>query len=69
MENLPWISLFICSILLVIDIYLKIRPNKKLVGYFVILRDGNEPPYIFLELSKSIEEIEKLDEVLIGVRK
>lgn len=69
MENLPWISLIACSVLLIIDIYLKIRPNKKLVGHFIILRDGTEPPYIFLELSKSVEEIEKMDEVLISVQK
>ena len=51
-----------------IDIFLYFKKRDNRAGRFIIVRDEDEPPYIFLELFKSIEEIENFDEVIVEVK-
>lgn len=51
-----------------IDVFLYFRKRNNRAGRFIIVRDEDEPPYIFLELFKSIEEIENFDEVIVEVK-
>ena len=51
-----------------IDVFLYFKKRNNRAGRFIIVRDEDEPPYIFLELFKSIEEIENFDEVIVEVK-
>lgn len=53
---------------LIVDLFLYFRKRNNRAGCFIIVRDEDEPPYIFLELFKSIEEIENFDEVIVEVK-
>lgn len=52
-----------------IDLFLYFRKKSNRAGRFIIVRDEDEPPYIFLELFKSVEEIENFDEVIVEVNR
>lgn len=60
--------IFAVFIRLIIDVFLYFRKRNNRSGRFIIVRDEDEPPYIFLELFKSIEEIENFDEVIVEVK-
>lgn len=53
---------------LIVDLFLYFRKRNNRAGRFIIVRDEDEPPYIFLELFKSIEEIENFNEVIVEVK-
>ena len=53
---------------LIVDLFLYFKKRNNRAGRFIIVRDEDEPPYIFLELFKSIEEIENFDEVIVEVK-
>lgn len=61
--------IFTVFIRLIIDVFLYFRKRNNRAGRFIIIRDEDEPPYIFLELFKSIEEIENFDEVIVEVNR
>lgn len=60
--------IFTVFIRLIIDVFLYFKKRNNRAGRFIIVRDEDEPPYIFLELFKSIEEIENFDEVIVEVK-
>lgn len=61
--------IFTVFIRLIIDVFLFFRKQNNRAGRFIIVRDEDEPPYIFLELFKSVEEIENFDEVIVEVNR
>lgn len=61
--------IFTVFIRLIIDVFLYFKKRNNRAGRFIIVRDEDEPPYIFLELFKSIEEIENFDEVIVEVKR
>lgn len=61
--------IFTVFIRLIIDVFLYFRKQNNRAGRFIIVRDEDEPPYIFLELFKSVEEIENFDEVIVEVNR
>lgn len=60
--------IFTVFIRLIIDVFLYFKKRNNRAGRFIIVRDEDEPPYIFLELFKSVEEIENFDEVIVEVK-
>lgn len=60
--------IFTVFIRLIIDVFLYFKKRNNRAGRFIIVRDEDEPPYIFLELFQSIEEIENFDEVIVEVK-
>lgn len=60
--------IFTVFIRLIVDLFLYFKKRNNRAGRFIIVRDEDEPPYIFLELFKSIEEIENFDEVIVEVK-